>query len=157
MKRGVRHLLAACVLGVAPGAMAATVLDSSLRLTAEERYDDDFRLSEDSTGGQLMTKLTPRLGLEMKDPRTTGEAFYATDLLMRHGSGKTTLDHRAGLQLRHVLSRRLRLDFTPYYLVNGVEVDAGPALRAWLERRSDVDRVLLSPRLRPLPQLPARS
>lgn len=112
MKRGLRQLLMAGVLSVAPGAMAATVLDSSLRLTAEERYDDDFRLTEDSTGGQLMTKLTPRLGLEMKDPRTTGEAFYATDLLMRHGSGKVTLDHRAGLQMRHVLSRRLRLDFT---------------------------------------------
>lgn len=112
MKWGVRKLLVACVLGISPGALAATVLDSSLRLTAEERYDDDFRLTEGGAGGQFMTKLTPRLGLEVKDARTTGEAFYAADLLMRHGSGNVTLDHRSGLQLRHTLSRRLRLDFT---------------------------------------------
>jgi hypothetical protein len=47
--------------------------------------------------------------------------------------------------------RGLRLRFRPYYLVNAVEVDAGPAIRAWLARRSDVDRVLLNPVLRPLP------
>ncbi|WP_371688682.1 S8 family serine peptidase [Micromonospora sp. KC207] len=46
---------------------------------------------------------------------------------------------------------RLGLDPTPYYLVNSVEVDGGPAVRAWLSRRTDVDRVLLSQRLRPLP------
>ncbi|MDY7230746.1 hypothetical protein [Hyalangium rubrum] len=108
---GVRKLLMACVLLVAPGALAASVLDSSLRLTAEERYDDDLRLAEGGEG-QFMTKLTPRLGLELKDPRSTGEGFYAADLLMRHGSGKATLDHRGGLDLRHTLTRRLRLDFT---------------------------------------------
>jgi hypothetical protein len=112
MKCGVQELLVACVLFLAPGALAASVLDSSLRLTAEERYDDDFRLSEGGTGGQFMTKLTPRLGLELKDRRATGETFYAADLLMRHGSGNVTLDHRGGLNLRYALSRRLRLDFT---------------------------------------------
>jgi hypothetical protein len=111
MRCGVRKLLVACVLFLAPGALAATVLDPSLRLTAEERYDDDFRLSEGGTG-QFMTKLTPRLGLQLKDPRTTGEGFYAADLLMRHGSGNVTLDHRSGMDLRYALSRRLRLDFT---------------------------------------------
>jgi subtilisin family serine protease len=45
----------------------------------------------------------------------------------------------------------LHLSYTPYYLVNGIEVDAGPAARAWLAGRSDVDRVLLVPRLRPVP------
>ncbi|HKT05777.1 MAG TPA: S8 family serine peptidase, partial [Rugosimonospora sp.] len=53
--------------------------------------------------------------------------------------------------LRRELSR-LHLSYTPYYLVNGLEVDGGPVVRAWLSRRSDVDRVLLSPRLRPLPR-----
>jgi subtilisin family serine protease len=52
--------------------------------------------------------------------------------------------------LRRDLSR-LHLSFTPYYLVNGVEVDGGPAVRAWLSGRSDVDRVLLAPQLRPVP------
>ncbi|MFC7707723.1 S8 family serine peptidase [Micromonospora lupini] len=48
-------------------------------------------------------------------------------------------------------ARRLRLDPVPYYLVNAVEVDGGPAVRAWLARRPEVARVLVSQRLRPLP------
>ncbi|MEW2380953.1 S8 family serine peptidase [Micromonospora sp. NPDC047707] len=47
--------------------------------------------------------------------------------------------------------RRVRLDHTPYYLVNAIEVDGGPAVRAWLASRSEVDRVLVSQRIRPLP------
>jgi subtilisin family serine protease len=50
--------------------------------------------------------------------------------------------------------RGWRVDVRPYYLVNGLEVDGGPALRAWLARRSDVDRVLTNPVLRPLPDAP---
>lgn len=108
---GLRDMLVACALLVAPGASAATVFDSSLRLAAEERYDDDFRLRSDGgTGGQLMTKLTPRLGVTARSPRLTSEAFYATDLLARHGSGRVTLDHRAGLEARYLLTRRLTVD-----------------------------------------------
>jgi subtilisin family serine protease len=47
---------------------------------------------------------------------------------------------------------RWGLDYTPYYLVNAVLVDAGPAVRQWLSGRDDVDRVLLDQRLRPLPE-----
>lgn len=112
MMGGVRKLLAAGVLLAGPSAMAAHVLDSSLRLTAEERYDDDFRLNGGGTGGQFMTKLSPRLGLEVKDERTKAEGFYATDLLVRHGSGNATLDHRGGVDLGYALSRRLKVDFT---------------------------------------------
>ncbi|WP_229401029.1 S8 family serine peptidase [Micromonospora okii] len=57
---------------------------------------------------------------------------------------------RTQADLRRDLAR-LRLDPTPYYLVNAIEVDGGPAVRAWLSRRPEVDRVLLSQRLRPLP------
>ncbi|MGC4748803.1 S8 family serine peptidase [Micromonospora sp. DT201] len=46
---------------------------------------------------------------------------------------------------------RLRLDPVSYYLVNAIEVDGGPAVRAWLARRPEVARVLVSQRLRPLP------
>jgi subtilisin family serine protease len=60
---------------------------------------------------------------------------------------------RTQASLRHELDR-LRLRYTPYYLVNAVEVQAGPELRPWLARRSDVDRVLYSQRLRPLPAIP---
>jgi hypothetical protein len=61
---------------------------------------------------------------------------------------------RSQSDLRRQLDR-LHLSYTPYYLVNGVEVDGGPAVRAWLSRRDDVDRVLLSQRLRPLPAEPS--
>lgn len=46
----------------------------------------------------------------------------------------------------------LGVRYTPYYLVNAVEVDAGPLLRLYLSTRPEVDRILDSPRLRPLPQ-----
>ncbi|MBO0827144.1 MAG: S8 family serine peptidase [Streptosporangiales bacterium] len=44
--------------------------------------------------------------------------------------------------------------YTPYYLDNALEVDAGPQLRPWLESRGDVAEVLDSPRLRPIRTLP---
>ena len=40
---------------------------------------------------------------------------------------------------------------SPYYLVNALEVDGGPLWRWWLLRRPEVERVLVSPELRPLP------
>ncbi|MCW6007918.1 S8 family serine peptidase [Micromonospora sp. CPCC 205371] len=57
---------------------------------------------------------------------------------------QTQADLRADLDRWHV-------DYTPYYLVNAVEVSGGPAVRRWLSLRDDVDRVLLSQQLRPLP------
>ncbi|RIV37244.1 S8 family serine peptidase [Micromonospora radicis] len=57
---------------------------------------------------------------------------------------------RTQADLRREL-RRLRLAHTPYYLVNGIEVDGGPVVRAWLSSRPEVARVLISQRLRPLP------
>jgi hypothetical protein len=58
---------------------------------------------------------------------------------------------QAGLQ---ALLRGFRLQYQPYYLVNALEVDGGPLIRAYLLTRPEVDRVLLSPRLRPLPAPP---
>ncbi len=40
--------------------------------------------------------------------------------------------------------------YTPYYLVNAIELDADPVLRFRLSQRADVDRILDSPILRPL-------
>jgi subtilisin family serine protease len=40
--------------------------------------------------------------------------------------------------------------YTPYFLVNALEVEGGPFLRAELARRPEVDRIIASPRLRPL-------
>lgn len=47
---------------------------------------------------------------------------------------------------------RYGVAYTPYYLVNALEVQAGPLARAWLNSRPEVDRIIDSPILRPLPQ-----
>jgi subtilisin family serine protease len=52
--------------------------------------------------------------------------------------------------IRRVLDT-LGVTYTPYYLVNGLAISGGPVLRLWLERRSDVDRIIENPILRPLP------
>jgi hypothetical protein len=48
--------------------------------------------------------------------------------------------------------RRLHVGYTPYYLVNGLEVDGGEPVRDWLATRPEVDRILDSPRPRPIPE-----
>lgn len=47
------------------------------------------------------------------------------------------------------------VEYTPYYLVNAMEVRGGTLTRLFLLTRSEVDRVLPSPRLRPAPQTEA--
>jgi len=58
--------------------------------------------------------------------------------------------NRTQANLRATLDR-LGVAYQPYYLVNALEVDGGPALRAYLAAQPEVDRILDSPRLRPLP------
>ncbi|MGN9810602.1 S8 family serine peptidase [Micromonospora sp. BQ11] len=79
-------------------------------------------------------------------PGKAGRDVRATEVYRRlvETAGRTQADLRRDL-------RRLRLDHTPYYLVNAVEVDGGPAVRAWLANRPEVARVLVSQRVRPLP------
>ena len=47
---------------------------------------------------------------------------------------------------------RLRIDYRSYYLVNAMEVNGGPLVKIWLTNQREVERVLPSPRLRPLSQ-----
>jgi subtilisin family serine protease len=47
---------------------------------------------------------------------------------------------------------RFNIPYTPYYLVNAIEVKAGPLVRLYLNSRPEVDRILDNPYLRPLPQ-----
>jgi subtilisin family serine protease len=44
---------------------------------------------------------------------------------------------------------RLGVKYRPYYLVNALEVDGGPLVRAYLATQPEVDRILDSPHLRP--------
>jgi subtilisin family serine protease len=46
----------------------------------------------------------------------------------------------------------LGVEYTPYYLVNAMEVRGGTLVRLFLFTRSEVERVIPSPRLRPVPQ-----
>jgi subtilisin family serine protease len=46
---------------------------------------------------------------------------------------------------------RFGIRYTPYYLVNAVEVEGGLPARLLLANRADISRILPSPRLRPLP------
>ncbi len=62
----------------------------------------------------------------------------------------TTFADSDQAELRAVLDR-FRIEFTPYYLVNAIEVPANPLLRFYIGRRADVDRILENPHLRPLP------
>jgi subtilisin family serine protease len=66
----------------------------------------------------------------------------------------TTLTQQADqtqANLRATLDR-LGVAYQPYYLVNALEVDGGPFLRAYLAAQPEVDRILDSPHLRPLPE-----
>jgi subtilisin family serine protease len=53
--------------------------------------------------------------------------------------------------LREALDR-FGVRYTPYYLVNALEVEGGPFVRMLLAAHPDVDRVIDSPQLRPLPE-----
>jgi subtilisin family serine protease len=48
--------------------------------------------------------------------------------------------------------QRFRIDYDQYYLVNAIEVEAGPFWKWIIGQRKDVDRVLENPYLRPLPE-----
>ena len=68
---------------------------------------------------------------------------------------ETLVDHADASQkdLRAWLDDR-GIAYTPYYLTNGVEVHAS-AIRRWqIARRPDVLKIVYSPELRPLPELP---
>ncbi|MFG1756120.1 S8 family serine peptidase [Micromonospora echinofusca] len=88
-------------------------------------------------------------------PATTGRAGRDARVGEVHRRLVATAE-RTQADLRRDL-RRLRLDHTPYYLVNAVEVEGGPVVRAWLSRRPEVARVLVSQRVRPLPAPAGRS
>ncbi|WP_433127526.1 S8 family serine peptidase [Micromonospora sp. CA-240977] len=85
-------------------------------------------------------------GLPASQPGRAGRDARAAEVYRR----LVTTAERSQADLLRGLGR-LRLDPVSYYLVNAVEVDGGPAVRAWLARRPEVARVLVSQRLRPLP------
>ncbi len=89
----------------------------------------------------------------LKDQPDTSSALQIADLQQRRLAVYTALtkeslasqaDLRAFLDTRHVR-------YTPYYLVNGLEVYGDPLLKGQIGARSDVARILDSPHARALP------
>ncbi len=99
-------------------------------------------------GDQLLVVLEnqadPSAYQEIRDFNARRQFVY--DVLREHAN----VDQQG---LRRDLDR-LGINYTPYYLVNALAVDAGPLVKIWLETRPEVDRVLDNPVLRPLPVLP---
>lgn len=94
-----------------------------------------------------------RLFVVMAEQADVNSAAEIDDIVARRTFVYGTLvEHAVSTQedVRDDLAR-WGVDYTPYYLVNGLEVEGGPILRLWLESRPDVDRVLYSPILRPAP------
>ena len=94
----------------------------------------------------------------LRDQANVASAAVIDDPLQRRAVVYDLLTHHAATTqagLRDTLDR-FGVPYTPYYLVNALEVDGGPLWRWWLAHRPEVDRILASPRLRPLPE-PSRS
>jgi hypothetical protein len=96
-----------------------------------------------------------RLFVIMADQPNVASAFLVDDYHQRRTFVYETAVQTAEssqIEIRSALDK-LKIGYTPYYLINALEVDAGPFVQGWLKRRPEVDRVLTSPELRPLPQL----
>lgn len=95
-----------------------------------------------------------RLFVILKDQADVSGAAQIQDYAQRRETVYQTLVEKADSSqaaLRADLDR-VGIRYQPYYLVNAVEVQAGPLVRWWLLSRPEVDRVLDNPELRPLPE-----
>ncbi|HEX9012166.1 MAG TPA: hypothetical protein VF813_01575, partial [Anaerolineaceae bacterium] len=96
-----------------------------------------------------------RLFVIMRSQADVSSAASMTDYNQRRTYVYQTLTSQAEktqAALRADLTR-YHIGFTPYYLVNGLEVRGGPLIKIWLQSRPEVDRVLTEPILRPLPEI----
>lgn len=92
----------------------------------------------------------------LKDQADVSATSDFTDIIERRTHVYNTLVEHADTtqaSLRQSLDR-LQIEYTPYYLINAIEIQAGPLLRLWLSLRPDVDRILDNPWMRPLPADP---
>jgi subtilisin family serine protease len=94
-----------------------------------------------------------QLFVVLKDQADVSQANRMADLASRRTFVYQTLVKQAeGAQAPLVATlSRWGIPFRSYYLVDGMEVNGGPVVRAWLAAQPGVDHVLDSPHLRPLP------
>lgn len=97
-----------------------------------------------------------RLFVVMQDQFNVQSVSEIDDISERKWAAYSGLIHLADQSQTSVREKltRLHVDYTPYYLVNGLEVNADWYLYETLSQMPGVDRVLESPRLRPLPEQP---
>jgi len=94
-----------------------------------------------------------RLFVILKDQADISDVASIEDRNQRLTEAYTRLTAHANATqsgLRETLDA-LRIGYTPYYLVNALEVEGGTLARLVLLTRPEVDRVIPSPRLRPVP------
>jgi subtilisin family serine protease len=94
-----------------------------------------------------------KLFVILRDQAEVGGAAAITGRPERLRTVYTTLTahaDRTQARLRGELARH-GITYRPYYLVNALEVEGRARLQTWLARQPEVDRVLASPHLRPLP------
>ncbi len=97
-----------------------------------------------------------RLFVILKEQPDVSQAESIDDYTQRREYVYQTLVNEADKSqesLRQTLDQA-HIAYTPYYLVNALEVDGGPLVALWLKSRPEVDRILPSPHMRPLPQKP---
>src|SRR5262249_22739247 len=87
--RIVRVIAFASLVFSTASSRAETVYQPSVKLAVEERYDSDYLVRRDSPlgNGQMITKVTPQVGLNLKDHTLAVTSFYAADVFIFHGSG----------------------------------------------------------------------
>ncbi len=93
-----------------------------------------------------------RLFVIMKDQADLSAIRQIQDIDERRMTAYQTLTEHANetqAGLRNMFDT-FGVDYTPYYLVNALEVRGGILLRLYLLTRPEVDRVIPSPRLRPV-------
>jgi len=100
-----------------------------------------------------------KLFVIMKDQADLANAYHIDNYDERRLLVYQTLVDQANesqANLRTTLDK-LAINYTPYYLVNAIEVEGGLFHRLWLSTRADVDRVIPSTIMRPLPDETAQA
>jgi subtilisin family serine protease len=92
-----------------------------------------------------------RLFVIMKDQADLSSIRQITDIDERRTAAYETLVQVANESQADLRSTfdQFGVEYTPYYLVNALEVRGGTLVRLYLSTRPEVDRVIPSPRLRP--------
>ncbi len=107
-----QKMIAIGVVAWTASGQAETIYKPTLRFGLEERYDSDFLLRRDNPlgNGQMVTKLLPQVGLEVKDHTLSGTGFYAADVFIFHGLGTAGVDHRGGVEFKSAASRTTSIE-----------------------------------------------